>query len=239
MCGKELNKVMNRNQRKLRLNRSLTVALSLLVAVTLCVTIIAFTAAKRAKPAEQQTSSSQSTSQTTSKPKSTSSSKPISTSPDDNPTSVNPTKLICPVAEGYLSKEFSSDVPVWSLTMEDYRIHSGIDIEADAGTAVLACADGVISAIYADPMMGQTIVIDHSGECKSVYKNLQTKLPEGIGVGSKVSVGEAIGYVGDTALIEISDSPHLHFEFQKSLESVNPLTFFSVPQKSAESDYED
>lgn len=228
---------MNKNQRKRKLSKNLTIALSLLVAAAICVTIIAFTAAKRSKPSEK-SSSSVSTSQTTTKATSQTTKKPDVT-PTDDPASTVPTKLLCPVAGGVLSKDFSDDIPVWSTTMEDYRVHLGIDIEADAGEAVLACADGEITDVYVDPMMGQTIIVKHSDTCKSVYKNLRTKLPEGISVGKKVSAGDTIGYVGDTALVEISDMPHLHFEFHSDAAAVNPLTFFSVPEKNAETNYED
>ena len=135
-------------------------------------------------------------------------------------------------------KDYSSDVPVWSMTMEDYRVHTGIDIQSDLGADVVACAAGTISEVYCDPMMGQTIVVTHDDDCVSIYRNLQTKLPEATVVGKKVASGETIGYVGDTALIEISDSPHLHFEFVCKSDNVNPLTYFSVPAASVATSYE-
>jgi murein DD-endopeptidase MepM/ murein hydrolase activator NlpD len=147
-------------------------------------------------------------------------------------------EFICPLG-GTLVKDYSADIPVFSMTMEDYRVHCGIDIGADAGTDVLAAADGEITAVYYDPMMGQTVEITHEGGFVSIYKNLQTKMPASISKGVRVSAGDTIGYVGDTALIEISDSPHLHFEMRKDSESINPLSHFELPKKDAASDYED
>jgi murein DD-endopeptidase MepM/ murein hydrolase activator NlpD len=123
--------------------------------------------------------------------------------------------------------------------MEDYRVHCGIDIGADAGTAVMAAADGEISKVYYDPMMGQTVEITHVGGYTTIYKNLQTKLPSGTLEGAKVSAGDTIGYVGDTALVEISESPHLHFEIIKDEEYTNPLSNITVSEKDASEDYED
>lgn len=230
---------MNRNQKKRQLNRGLTIAIALLLTATICITIIALVSSKRSKPGESSSTSSTvvtttsgGTTQTT--PISSTSEKPV-----DKPVNVMPDSFSCPVSGGKLGKDYSSDVPVWSLTMEDYRVHSGIDIESDAGTAVFACADGEITEVYADVLMGQTVVVKHSDTCVSVYRNLQTKLPENIKVGATVKEGNTIGYVGDTALLEISDSPHLHFEILCDGKNVNPLSFFSVPLKDSEENFED
>jgi murein DD-endopeptidase MepM/ murein hydrolase activator NlpD len=164
--------------------------------------------------------------------------KPDDGGEDDKPTAALTPEFVCPLG-GTLVKDYSADIPVFSMTMEDYRVHCGIDVGADAGTEVLAAADGEITDVYYDPMMGQTVEITHAGGFVTVYRNLQTKMPSSVSKGIKVSAGETIGYVGDTALIEISDSPHLHFEMRKDGESINPLSHFELPEKNAGSDYED
>ena len=60
-------------------------------------------------------------------------------------------------------------------------------------------------------MMGQTVTVDHGDGLESRYQNLQITLPEGIEIGKKVSAGEIIGAVGETALIECAEVSHLHF----------------------------
>ena len=126
---------MNKNQRKRQLNRGLAIALAILLAATITITIIAFTSSKKTKPNPGESSTSgQTTVQTTTN--STTSQTTTTGKTDDNPVSVKPDKMLCPVVGGTMLKEYSSDVPVWSLTMEDYRIHSGIDVEAESGTEV-------------------------------------------------------------------------------------------------------
>ena len=61
--------------------------------------------------------------------------------------------FISPLA-GMISKSHTVDVPVYSLTMNDYRTHSGVDIVSTAGATVCAAADGIINEIWEDPMMG-------------------------------------------------------------------------------------
>jgi murein DD-endopeptidase MepM/ murein hydrolase activator NlpD len=255
---RKYNMNMNTNQKNQeQLNRGIAIAVAILLALTLIVTVIAFSAGKHegTKPAittkrtlstlgtSASTSSTKATSASTSTTASTSSTEEPGKTPDDGgeddkPTAALTPEFVCPLG-GTLVKDYSADIPVFSMTMEDYRVHCGIDVGADAGTEVLAAADGEITDVYYDPMMGQTVEITHAGGFVTVYRNLQTKMPSSVSKGIKVSAGETIGYVGDTALIEISDSPHLHFEMRKDGESINPLSHFELPEKNAGSDYED
>ena len=244
---------MNTNQENQeQLNRGIAIAVAILLALTLIVTVIAFSASKRSAGTStalttkrtSQTASTNSTNASSSQTQATNSSSTTSTtSPDanndnDKPTAVLTPDFVCPLG-GTLIKDYSADIPVFSVTMEDYRVHCGIDIGAGAGTEVLAAADGEITKVLYDPMMGQTVEITHEGGFVTIYKNLQTKMPASVSVGTQVSAGDTIGYVGDTAIIEISDSPHLHFEMRKDGESINPLSHFDIPEKDASSDYED
>lgn len=155
--------------------------------------------------------------------------------PDNNPAPLTPeetaparpqpTTFTMPVA-GVPIKEFSNDILVYSDTMNDYRLHTGIDLAATPGTAVKAFTDGVVQKIYEDPLMGQTIVIDHGGDMKSVYQNLSETLPDGIREGVEVKEGQVIAGVGETCLIEIAEEPHLHFEVMQADHPVDPMEFF-------------
>ena len=128
---------------------------------------------------------------------------------------------------GNIIKECSGDLPVYSITMNDYRVHSGVDIGAEIGTPVYAFTDGTVSAVYADPMMGMTLVIDHGGGLQSKYQNLQTEFPQGIEVGKKVVAGDIIAGVGDTTLIELAENTHLHFEITKDGKNIDPLQYIA------------
>lgn len=155
-------------------------------------------------------------------------SEPVSLTPE-------PVSFVSPVS-GAVYGEFSDAVPVFSNTMNDYRTHSGVDVSAAIGDPVRACADGVIDEVFEDPMMGQTVRITHADGFESVYRNLSTVLPEGIVKGAAVKAGQTIGAVGDTALIECEDEPHLHFELLLSGAPVDPS--LHVVFSPAESDYE-
>ncbi len=131
---------------------------------------------------------------------------------------------------GSLLNNYSIEVPVFSVTMEDYRTHNGVDICVGNGERILAAADGEISEIWEDPMMGTCMSVSHAGGMESIYKNLSPQLPEGISVGTKVSCGEFIAVGGESALEEISEDPHLHFEMKMNGEYVDPCDYIDFSQ---------
>ncbi len=138
---------------------------------------------------------------------------------------------------GYISKGYENELPVWSATMEDYRIHEGIDVVCEANAEIYACADGTVESIYEDPLMGYAITVYHGGGLRSTYMGLNGEHPSTIGVGAKVTEGQVIGWVGDTALIECAEPTHLHFVMTMEEETVDPLNYIEF-ESAAMSEYE-
>ena len=91
---------------------------------------------------------------------------------------------------------------------------------------ILRSADGIVTEVYAHPMMGTTVVIRHDGDAESVYQNLAEDVA--VSVGDTVKSGEVLGAVGESALIEIAEEPHLHFALRVAGKSVNPLDYISA-----------
>lgn len=141
-------------------------------------------------------------------------------------TSAKPEKkeleFIKPV-EGNISREFAKDTLVYSETLKEWITHFGIDIEADKTTVVKAVEEGEVIAIKTDPRYGITVIIKHADGFETRYANLLTS--EYVTVGEKVSKGQTLGTVGNTAVFEISDNYHLHFEMLKDDEYVNPTLY--------------
>lgn len=138
------------------------------------------------------------------------------------PTEKDPPKPVisytAPV-NGNIIKGYHFDTLVFSDTMQDYRTHSGVDIAAQVGTKVVAYTDGTVSKIVNDPFMGMTVEITHKAGVVSVYKNLGSELL--VETGAEVKAGDEIGIVGQTAILEIADQPHLHFELWMDGECIN------------------
>lgn len=142
----------------------------------------------------------------------------------DTPTDTLPTAFLLPVS-GVLRSKHDADLQVFSPTMQDYRVHLGIDIGTMAGASVSAMADGVVSQIWDDVSMGRCVAVKHGGECYTIYKNLAAEQPEGIVVGTAVKAGDVIGTVGESAMVEIAEEPHLHLEMTVNGLQVDPTEY--------------
>ena len=144
---------------------------------------------------------------------------------EDNETTKPTVSFISPAC-GTVYKSHSTTTPVFSNTLDEWRIHTGIDISTDEGAEVFAVCDGEVTRIYKDPMLGETIEIKHSDTHKSYYSNL-AKESISLAVGDSVKQGDVIATIGDTTISELADEAHLHFELKVSGESVNPLDYFT------------
>ena len=151
--------------------------------------------------------------------------------PNDTPKEEAKLSFIAPTA-GTVVKEHSLELPVFSVTLGEWRVHTGIDISCDEGASVYASEAGVVSGIYSDPMLGYTVEITHSGDIKTRYSNLSSDALE-LKVGDKVALGDKIGVVGDTSLSELAEEPHLHFEVLLKDVKVNPMDYINEESKKA------
>lgn len=131
-------------------------------------------------------------------------------------------EFIMPI-EGEILRDFTTDTLVFSNTLQEWVSHEGIDIQADLASPVKAIEDGNVVEIKNDPRFGYIIVLDHGKGYKSVYCNLSTI--DMVHIGKKVDKGQVISGIGNTALFEIKDNPHLHFEFIKDGKIVNPKDY--------------
>lgn len=100
------------------------------------------------------------------------------------------------------------------------RAHKGVDYAAPTGTPVKAAGDGKITLEGINGGYGNCIVIQHDDHNSTLYGHL-SKFRSGLKVGSHVSQGDIIGYVGKSGL---ATGPHLHYEFRIDGVHRNPLT---------------
>ena len=125
--------------------------------------------------------------------------------------------------EGQTVMEYAVEALAYNQTTRDWRTHDGVDIAAQAGTAVCAAADGEVYSVYEDETMGMTVVLIHDGGYSTRYASLSENVT--VSAGDKVEAGQTIGYVGASALLESGIGDHVHFAVSCSGESVDPLKF--------------
>ena len=135
-----------------------------------------------------------------------------------------PAKRVAPVS-GETVCGYAMDALSYNQTTRDWRIHNGIDIAAEAGAEVAAAAEGSVYSVYEDDTMGMTVVIHHEGGYTTTYSSLDKEVL--VKAGEKVSAGQAIGKVGNTALLENAVGDHLHFAVSCGNTPVDPESFLN------------
>lgn len=100
--------------------------------------------------------------------------------------------------------------------------HSGIDIDANHGQAVVATADGKVIKASWHSSYGKTVIIKHEDKYETLFGHL-SKIT--VKEGDTVKVGDVIGKAGSTGR---STGTHLHYEVIKDGKRVNPKNFLSL-----------
>lgn len=99
------------------------------------------------------------------------------------------------------------------------KFHSGIDVGAGYGSAIVAAESGkVITATYGSGY-GKYVVVSHGSGITTLYAHCSSLL---VNVGDTVTRGQTIAKVGSTG---VSTGNHLHFEVRINGSSTDPLLY--------------
>ncbi len=108
-----------------------------------------------------------------------------------------------PVADGSLGSDFG-----WRIDPITGRsaLHTGLDLQADPVTSILAAAGGVVVVQEYHPAYGNMVEIDHGNDLVTLYAHASRVF---VKKGDLVRRGQKIANVGSTGR---STGAHLHFE---------------------------
>ncbi|HSB69715.1 MAG TPA: M23 family metallopeptidase [Candidatus Methylomirabilis sp.] len=107
------------------------------------------------------------------------------------------------------------------------RPHLAVDYAAPSGTPVWAVADGSVEHAGWSGGNGNTVILRHRANFKTMYNHL-SRFGKGIRAGASVRQRQVIGYVGSTGL---STGPHLDYRVIRDGRFVNPLKQTFLPGK--------
>lgn len=141
------------------------------------------------------------------------------------PTEKKTLKTGAPVS-GQTVAGYAMETLSYNETTRDWRTHAGMDIAAEEGTPVLAAADGEVYTVYADDTMGTTVVIRHEDGYTTQYSSLAEEVS--VEPGDSVTLGQQIGTVGSTALLESALGDHVHFCVLYQDEAMDPAEFLAM-----------
>lgn len=120
--------------------------------------------------------------------------------------------------EGRLMSSFGGRTDPFS---GEGAIHTGVDLQAPAGTPVRAAADGIV--VYAEWSggYGRLVKIDHGGGLQTCYAHLSrfTVVP-----GQEIRRGDIIGQSGSSGRVT---APHVHYEIRIGGTPVNPYPYLA------------
>lgn len=154
---------------------------------------------------------------------------PVESEPEESSSAAETTPTEAPVFQGYalplngeILNEYSGDKVVKSKTLDDWVMHTGIDLAAPDGTPVKAAAAGKVTEVKNDALWGTTVTLEHPNGVISYYANLKSAVP--VKEGQSVKLGDVIGNVGQTADIERAEEAHLHFGMKQNGDWIDPFS---------------
>ncbi len=124
-----------------------------------------------------------------------------------------------PVKAGHVGSGFG-----WRIDPFTGRsaLHTGLDFQANPGTAILAAAGGVVVTEEFHPAYGKMIEIDHGNDLITRYAHAAKSW---VAKGDLVRRGQKIAEVGTTGR---STGPHLHFEVMVQGVPQDPQKFLAA-----------
>jgi murein DD-endopeptidase MepM/ murein hydrolase activator NlpD len=99
----------------------------------------------------------------------------------------------------------------WGAARDAGRVHEGTDIMAAEGQQLYAVTDGTVTKLYSadtNARTGNRLILTAADKTYFFYGHLSALAP-GLAVGSTVTAGQLVGYVGHTGNTTVS---HLHLE---------------------------
>ncbi len=126
---------------------------------------------------------------------------------------------IMPVT-GEIINPFSNKELVKNETLGEWRTHDGIDIKANEGTPVKSCFDGIVKDITNDAKWGITVEVEYP-DVTAYYCGLLDTVK--VKKGQEIKLGDVIGEVGNTSIVESTEDFHLHLAMKKDGEWIDPM----------------
>lgn len=127
--------------------------------------------------------------------------------------------LVWPIV-GDVLINYSMDKTVYFPTLEQYKYNPAIVIAANKGENITAAANGRVTSVGYDPIIGNMVVMDLGNGYELTYGQLENIT---VSEGSYVSVGDGIGTVAAPTKYYSTEGTNVYFKLTKDGEPVNPM----------------
>lgn len=116
---------------------------------------------------------------------------------------------------------YSMDKTVYFPTLEQYKYNPAIMISAVEGETITAAANGKVNSVYADPELGNVIVMELGNGYEITYGQLKDIT---VSEGGFVNKGDIIGSVAAPTKYYVVEGCNVYFKLTKDGIPVNPMT---------------
>lgn len=128
--------------------------------------------------------------------------------------------LVWPIV-GDVLINYSMDKSIYFPTLQQYKYNPGIVIAASQGASISAAADGRVTSVGYDPIIGNTVVMDLGNGYELTYGQLENIT---VSEGSYVNVGDGIGTVASPTKYYSMEGTNVYFKLTKDGAPVNPMS---------------
>lgn len=128
--------------------------------------------------------------------------------------------LVWPIV-GDVLINYSMDKTIYFPTLEQYKYNPAIVIAAAVGENITAAADGKVTSVAYDPMIGNTVVMDLGNGYELTYGQLENIT---VSEGSYVTTGDIIGTVASPTKYYSLEGSNVYFKLLKDGAPVNPMS---------------
>ena len=128
--------------------------------------------------------------------------------------------LVWPIV-GDVLINYSMDKTIYFPTLQQYKYNPAIVIAASQGENISAAANGRVTSVTYDPVIGNMVVMDLGNGYELTYGQLENIT---VSEGSYVSVGDGIGTVAFPTKYYSLEGTNVYFKLTKDGEPVNPMS---------------
>lgn len=144
---------------------------------------------------------------------------------DENGNSLRKAFLRAPIEYTRISSRYSGSR--YHPVLKRYKSHLGTDYVAPKGTPIRSVGDGIVEKAEYGKYNGNFVKIKHNGTYSTQYLHMH-KVASGIRPGVRVTMGQTIGYVGNTGL---ATGNHVCYRFWKNGIQVDALQVYIPPSE--------
>ena len=127
-------------------------------------------------------------------------------------------------------REFSLTEPVYSEELQQFAVHTGIDIAGEENAKVVSVLSGTVENVSEKLHEGgYTVTIKSDKGITCIYSSLGSDIK--VAVGDKVSQGQEIGVISTSYNNEYMDAAHLHFQVKVNGQYVDPVMYLVTEEK--------